>query len=150
MSDNNDNASNSKTRQAGNSEHYRRKRAIQRKRRRNQRNVLMVSAFAGVVIVAILLILLIPGKKNELLGVWQYDQYTQYEFSNDGEGCLCVDDVHYEYKYKISGDTLKLDFVEDIVRDCEYSFAIDGNTLTLIGGEGTDGGTYSLNKITKQ
>ena len=62
---------------------------------------------------------------------------------------LCADDVHYEYEYKINNGTLKLDFVEDVVRDCDYSYSIDGKKLTLTGGEGTDGGTYELDKVSE-
>lgn len=110
--------------------------------------------FIAVIVLAIVLIGLIiflfvgPNKQNNaLIGTWKYDQYTEYEFYDNGKGCLCVDDVHYEYEYKIAGDKLKLDFTEDIVRDCEYSFTVENNILTLVGGEGTDQGTYKLNKI---
>ena len=37
-------------------------------------------------------------------------------------------------------------FTEDIVRDCDYTFSVNGTALTLIGGTGTDGGSYKLNK----
>ena len=91
--------------------------------------------FIAVIVLAIVLIGLIiflivgPSKQNNaLIGTWRYDQYTEYE-------------------YKIAGDKLKLDFTEDIVRDCEYSFTVENNILTLVGGEGTDQGTYKLNKI---
>ena len=112
------------------------------------KKLLILAGAAIVIVIVILLVLLIGGpKKDELVGIWKYDQYTEYEFSEDGKGCLCLDDVHYEYKYKISGDNLKLDFTEDVVRDCEYKFGVDGDTLVLTGGEGTDGGTYQLKKI---
>ncbi len=110
--------------------------------------------FIAVIVLAIVLIGLIiflivgPSKQNNaLIGTWKYDQYTEYEFYDNGKGCLCVDDVHYEYEYKISGDKLKLDFTEDIVRDCEYTFTVENNNMTLVGGEGTDQGTYKLNKV---
>ena len=31
-------------------------------------------------------------------------------------------------------------------RDCTYTFSVNGNTLTLTGGEGTIGGTYELHR----
>lgn len=110
--------------------------------------------FIAVIVLAIVLIGLIiflivgPSKQNNaLIGTWRYDQYTEYEFHDNGKGCLCVDDVHYEYEYKIAGDKLTLDFTEDVVRDCEYTFTVENNNLTLVGGEGTDQGTYKLNKV---
>ena len=87
---------------------------------------------------------------NELVGVWQYNEYTKYEFSEDGTGCLCADDVHYEYTYKLSGKKVTIDFEKDIVRDCDYTYSVENNELTLVGGKGTDGGTYKLKKIKEQ
>lgn len=113
-------------------------------------NPLFIAVIAlAVVLVGLIIFLIVgPGKQNNtLIGAWKYDQYTEYEFYDNGKGCLCVDDVHYEYEYKISGDKLKLDFTEDIVRDCEYTFTVENNSLTLVGGEGTDQGTYKLNKV---
>lgn len=72
--------------------------------------------------------------------------YTQYVFETNSRGKLLADDVSYAYIYRINGDKLILDFTENVVRDCEYTFSVDGAKLTLKGGTGTDGGTYSLNK----
>ncbi|MBQ8255271.1 MAG: hypothetical protein IJY94_07210, partial [Clostridia bacterium] len=33
------------------------------------------------------------------------------------------------------------------VRDGTYTFTVEDNTLTLIGGEGTVGGTYTLTRV---
>ena len=124
--------------------HRRRRKQLRQKRKENK--ILLLLAAVVVVTVIILLSVLLPGdnKNNVLVGTWKYDQYTEYEFFKDGTGCLCVDDVHYEYKYKISGDKLTLDFSENVVRDCEYKFVVENNKLTLIGGKGTDNGTYKL------
>ena len=54
---------------------------------------------------------------------------------------------NYEYKYKMSGNKIKLDFTEDIVKNCEYNFSVEDNILTLVGGEDTDKGTDKLNKV---
>lgn len=43
-----------------------------------------------------------------------------------------------------------IDYANESVRDSEYEFAVDGDTLTLNGGEGTIGGTYELKKVPKQ
>ena len=52
----------------------------------------------------------------------------------------------YSYAYTVKGKKLILDFTEDIVRDCDYTFSVNETALTLIGGTGTDGGSYKLNK----
>ncbi len=111
-----------------------------------------LGTLAGVIVAFVLIIvfsILIFGGSNanqKLVGKWKYDQYTEYEFLKDGKGCLSVDDVRYEYTYETKAKKLSMDFEKDIVTDCEYSFEINGNKLTLVGGEGTDGGTYELTK----
>ena len=130
--------------------HYERRSPKKRKRRNNKTMILLIATVLVVVAVIILIIAFGGNKNNDILvGTWKYDQYTEYEFNDNGVGYLCVDDVRYEYKYKISGDKLKLDFTEDIVRDCEYTFTVEEKNLTLVGGEGTDKGTYKLSKISQ-
>lgn len=147
MSEYRDISSNSRPRTTQNSgEHYSRRNAIRKRQQRNQRILLVVAILVIIAIIVSLIVLLSPKKDKDLIGTWQYNEYTKYEFYDNGQGCLCADDVHYKYEYKLSGDTLKLDFAEDIVRDCEYLYAVENKTLTLTGGEGTDGGTYTLSK----
>ena len=87
-----------------------------------------------------------PTKADALSGAWMYDQYTKYEFDGYGKGCMCLSDTHYEYSYKINGNTLSMDFENEAVHDCSYTFSVKDNTLTIVGGEGTTGGTYTLTK----
>lgn len=124
--------------------------AIKRRLKKRSTGKKMVIVAALIFIAAVITVLIISqGDKtaNELIGTWVYDEYTQYFFEKDGTGKLLADDVAYEYTYTIKGEKLIIDFIENIVRDCEYTYAINDNgTLTLIGGLGTDGGCYDLNK----
>ena len=122
-----------------------------RKRRRKRSNIgkktaLIITITVIVAAVIILIGMQIGKKPNELVGTWVYDEHTQYVFETNNRGKLLADDVSYAYIYRINGDKLILDFTENVVRDCEYTFSVDGAKLTLKGGTGTDGGTYSLNK----
>ena len=118
-----------------------------KQKNREKKKLLILAGVAATICIVVLLVLFVGGtKQDKLVGTWKYDQYTEYEFFKDGTGCLCVDDVHYEYKYKISGDKLTLDFTEDVVTDCEYKFVVENKKLTLIGGKGTDNGTYKLTR----
>lgn len=90
--------------------------------------------------------LLLRDRSDVMKGTWVYDQYTKYEFDGKGNGCLHEESLDYEYTYSVKGDKLKMDFSDPSVRDCEYTITIDGDDLTLIGGEGTIGGTYHLKK----
>lgn len=119
-----------------------------RRRRRNYRksSIFIVFIAITVALVSLFLILHFSKSKNNLVGTWVYDEYTQYMFDESGYGILLADNISYEYTYKIEGDKLIIDFTEDVIRDCDYIFSIDGTELTLTGGTGTDGGTYRLNK----
>lgn len=57
-----------------------------------------------------------------------------------------LEELRYDYKYKIKGDKLNIDFKDDAIKDCSYTFQIDDNKLMLTGGEGTVGGTYDLHR----
>lgn len=107
----------------------------------------------GVIAILALGIFLIfyfqKGNKKELLqfqGKWVYDEYTAYEFDGAGNGCMCLEDVHYEYTYTVDNNELKIDFKDDSVRDCSYAFQINDGSMIITGGEGTVGGTYELHK----
>lgn len=129
---------------------HNRRRAAMRRRRRNQM-ILIMTAFVLIfgIIIGIVIFRNHSNNKDELLqfeGTWKYDEYTQYEFDGNGSGCMCLEDLHYEYTYTVNDNKLKLDFKDDSVHDCTYTFLIENTTLTLSGGEGTVGGTYVLQR----
>lgn len=117
---------------------------------------MMTVAGLAIVIALITIVLIIlfkpsssksdPATTDVLSGAWVYDQYTKYEFDGYGKGCMCLENTHYEYSYKINGDKLSMNFENEAVHDCIYTFKVENNTLTIIGGEGTIGGTYKLTK----
>lgn len=62
---------------------------------------------------------------------------------------MCIEETnHYEFTYDIDGNTLKVDYALDYVTDCEYTYTVDGEKLTLLGGNGTaePGKAYELTK----
>ena len=126
-----------------------------KKRRRNHRRKTMLISALVLALVIFVVILLFKGCGNdknsnsELAGVWYYDQYTEYEFDDDGNGCMCLDgNNHFEFTYKAKNGVLYLDFALDYVTDCQYTYTVDGDKLTLVGGEGTAevGKVYELTK----
>lgn len=142
MSDFNNMQSNSANRQSS----YYNRRAAQRRRQKRKRRILLLTFLLIVAVITVIVIALANKPDIKIIGVWQYNEYTKYEFNEDGTGCLCADDVYYEYTYKLSGDKVSIDFEKDIVRDCDYTYSVENNTLTLIGGDGTDAGTYKLQR----
>lgn len=136
-----------------------RKRKAATKKRQARRLQLTV---AGTAILAVLIIVIVvicqscgAGNKKfaALEGKWRYDDYTEYEFDGKENGCLCLDgSTHYVFTYSVSGKTLKLDFVQQYVTDCEYTFTIEKEKLILVGGKGTAerGKTYELIRETSE
>lgn len=129
---------------------YNRRRTIIRRRCRNQMICIIIAfVLVFVVIIGIAIFKNRLNSKDELRqfqGTWKYDEYTQYELDGNGNGCMCLEDLHYEYTYSVKDNELKLDFKDDSVHDCTYTFSMENSTLTLSGGEGTVGGTYELHK----
>lgn len=130
---------------------YGNKHTSARKRRRKRSDIgkktaLIITITVIIAAVIILIGMQIGKKPNVLVGTWVYDEHTQYIFEKGGKGKLLADDVVYDYLYSVKGDRLIIDFTKDIVRDCEYTFTTDNGILTLVGGSGTDGGSYKLNR----
>lgn len=118
-----------------------------RRKRKSGKWIAWVVLLGAIISVAVICTVLHFTKNEKLLvGTWVYDEHTQYVFETNSRGKLLADDVSYAYVYRINGDKLILDFTENVVRNCEYTFSLDGAKLSLKGGTGTDGGTYSLNK----
>ena len=59
-----------------------------------------------------------------------------------------VPSVSYDFKYEINGNELYIDFINESVHDSTYSFTVQNNTLTLVGGNDTaiPGKVYELTK----
>ena len=110
----------------------------------------------AVVLALILLVLFImiickscSGTKVDVLaGKWDFDGTTAYEFDGNGVGTMVLPSVSYDFKYEINGNELYIDFINESVHDSTYSFTVQTNTLTLVGGNDTaiPGKVYELTK----
>ena len=111
----------------------------------------MIIAVAAVVVIAVLCILLprlFGNKANAVLaGAWSYQDSAEYSFDGKRHGMLKTEGMELKYTYKVSGDTLKLNFKDKIATDATYTFKIVTDTLILEGGEGTTGGSYQLDRV---
>ena len=131
--------------------------ATQKRKQRKQKIIAVNLAIIMVIIILISIFLIkTNGSTNDneasdnIKGTWVYNQYVQYEFNGHGNGCMCLEDTHYEYTYEINKDTLSIDFDNEAVHDCVYKFTVEGDNLTIVGGEGTTGGTYTLSKSSRE
>ncbi len=128
-------------------EYNRRLAARKKKRRRKKiRTGIIALLILAIMVVGIVLICKSCSADNSIEGIWIYDESTHYCFNEDGTGCMGVGNDDYEYTYTVKGNTVSINFVQDFLHDCKYIFKVKGDTLTLIGGEGTVGGEYELRR----
>jgi len=106
--------------------------------------------FAVLILIIVLIVKGCSGGTDVLKGKWDLDGTTAYEFSGDGNGALLLPNVTYEFSYDIKKDQISIDYENESVRDGTYTFTVEDNTLTLIGGEGTVGDTYTLTRVEEE
>lgn len=118
-----------------------RRRRIQKQHRK--RLMLLVSIF---LLLTILITSIVYLSRDSLTGTWHIDEVTAYQFNGRGKGALLLPGSEYEFTYKIEGNRLYIDFSYEGAKDAEYVFQVNGDTLTLNGGNATTKGEYVLTK----
>ena len=125
-------------------------------RRQRQMRILIGASAAFLALLVLLIVLLCRGcsgsnkELRELQGCWYYNEYTEYEFDGEGNGRMFYEEGKaFEYTYTVKDNIVYLDFELDYVTDCQYTYTVEGDKLTLIGGEGTAeiGKEYVLTKL---
>ena len=119
------------------------------KRRKRQRAVIVsLLALLFVVLIIVLICKGCSGRTDALAGKWDFDGTTAYEFDGKGVGTMVLPSVSYDFKYEINGNELYIDFINESVHDSTYSFTVQTNNLTLVGGNDTaiPGKVYELTK----
>ncbi len=110
----------------------------------------MIAALAVIIIFLVLLAKDCSGGTDALAGTWDFDGTTIYFFDGSGSGAMELPSISYDFTYTIDGNKLMIDYANESVRDSTYEFSTSGDTLTLIGGESTVGGTYELKRSSKK
>ena len=124
-----------------------------RRRKKRQQRLMIQRGIVGLVALAILILIIVliikgcSGSSDALAGKWDVDGTTLYEFDGDGKGALILPNSTYDFTYEIEDNQLIIDYKDDSVHDGSYTFEVNGEKLTLFGGEGTVGGTYELTKV---
>lgn len=127
---------------------------LKRRKKRQQQRLIRQGA-VGVAILGILILFIVlivkgcSGGTDVLKGKWDLDGTTAYEFSGDGNGVLMLPNVTYDFTYEIKKDQISIDYENESVRDGTYTFRVEEDKLTLIGGEGTvePGKVYELSLV---
>lgn len=67
----------------------------------------------------------------ELEGIWKLDEITVYEFDGRDRGIMLTAVDNYTFVYSAQDGKLNIDFDYDGATDSEYTYAIDGDKLTM-------------------
>ena len=139
----------SERRAAPERERNRRLEAKRKKQRMMRIRAGIIVALALALLTTVTVLLLrnrTPAADPTIEGIWLYEDSTRYCFFEDKTGRMDVGNESYEYTYSVTDGTVSIDFVQDFLRDCKYAFTVKGDTMTLVGGEGTAGGEYRLQR----
>lgn len=117
-----------------------------RRRRKKQSPVKHVVLAVLLILAAVLLVLRGCTGGDVLKGQWSIDTVTSYSFDGRGGGALILPEKEYAFRYVLEGDDLSIDFENESARDFRYTCKLEGDTLTLTGGEGNDDVTYVLTR----
>lgn len=113
----------------------------QQKKIQRPQITLIIAALLVVLILAVTLL-----KVDVLAGRWNMDDVTAYHFDGKGKGALVLPHAQYVFSYTIEEDVLCIDFDHEGAKDAEYTFHVEGDTLTLNGGNATTKGEFVLTK----
>lgn len=130
-------------------EWQRNKRSVRKKKEKRQRRKRRLQIGAVLVSIAILAVFLVPKEGSTLNGTWAYGETATIQFSGKNSGAITLSDTVYPFTYTVSEHALQLYFDNVYIIDATYTFTVATDTLTLSGGAGTAGGTYTLTKIKK-
>ena len=123
--------------------------AQRNKKKQKQRRMLFGGAAAVLIVIVVVIVLIVKGcsgRTDALAGTWDFDGTTTYEFDGNGTGAMVLPSISYDFTYTIDGNKLVIDYINESVHDSPYEFAVDGDILTMVGGEGKVGGTYKLTR----
>ena len=123
--------------------------AQRNKKKQKQRRMLFGGAAAVLIVIVVVIVLIVKGcfgRTDALAGTWDFDGTTTYVFDGNGTGVMALPSISYDFTYTIDGNTLVIDYSNESVHDSTYEFTVDGDILTMVGGEGTVGGTYKLTR----
>ena len=111
----------------------------------------LVVLFALIIVIIVIIVLVVKNNKNKLsydgnslIGTFVYENNnTKYVFNDNGTGNMSSNSFKYDYKYKVEGNLLSIDFSKQEVHDVKYSFELSDGVLKLTSKEGT----VSVNEV---
>lgn len=75
---------------------------------------------------------------NKLVGIWNLDDNTKYEFKSDGSGHFTIPTGKYLFKYSVENNIISFDYEDENSVDSKYEYKVIDKTLELVKvGENT-------------
>ena len=86
-----------------------------------------------ILIIAIIFFFVVKNinNPNKLIGLWDVDGNTKYQFDDDGHGRIIVPNSEYEFTYQIKKNILSIDFINENSTDTSYEFKVSEDELEL-------------------
>ena len=84
-----------------------------------------------VLIIVGIVIFLNISKKDKLVGLWDVDGNTKYEFNGKGKGKIIVPNSEYEFTYTIENNVVSVDFKSEKSTDTKYEFKVQKDSMEL-------------------
>lgn len=86
-----------------------------------------------------------PPEASDFDGLYDIDGYTAYEFDGNGGGAMCLGSTtRYAFIYTVTGDVLAFSFEDARIGDVEYTFTMDGKSVTITAADGVT--SYTMTK----
>lgn len=113
--------------------------------------MIIIATIIAIIIVASLIIInsnkdKFTGNVTIFNGVYKYNEDVSYQFNGNGKGVLFDKQDKYNFKYDLNDTELFIKFEDETIEDSTYDYTLENDTLTIIGKDGTVGGTYILKK----
>lgn len=120
-----------------------------RKRRRRRRiNPGFIVTVCLLVTITLGLILIGHActRQSAVVGRWDMDGTTVYEFYKDGTGALVLQTMTFEFDYTDKNGVITIDFADDRAKDASYEYVINGDVMMLSGGPGNAASEFVLRR----
>ena len=110
-----------------------------RKRRRRRRlnpGFIVTVCLLVTITVGLILIGHACTRQSDVVGRWDMDGTTVYEFYRDGTGVLVLQTMNFEFEYTDKNGVITIDFVDERAKDASYEYVINVDVMMLSGGPG--------------
>lgn len=125
-----------------------RKNAKRRHRGKVLRWIVLAVAITILVLSMIMVIRSCGPRGDALMGTWDLDGTTIYQFNGNGEGAMILPSKAYAFRYSINEETgtVSIDFENERATDYTYEYQVSEDKLILFGSVGKESFTYEFTK----